>query len=467
MKILFQKELSMLFPFVLTVYQIIQIVLIPFLFVYSFSKQMYAHDTSYVAREVCGDVPASDPSRHVVWIHGYNAGEILSVQALVQKIQAEVPNAACYITSSTPEGVRVAQNQVKPDYVSLLPYDNTLSIAWAFHQIKPSSIILLEHEVWPTLLMYAQFRHIPIYLLNAQMTSATAHNLQSYNFFYKGLFNNFSTIFSQSETDKALFVQEGVDTAKVIPTGNIKALNVVKKKEKEIIGHEVILDAASKNKKSLILLVGSVHRGELDIYLNLFSLLKKEVPNLKIIFAPRHKDWEDELVAKVTATGYPFFLWNDQAPVKTSNVSELIEQIHSSLLVDNDILLVNTFGKLFQLSAVADLYFPGGTFIPIGGHNLVEAAVWANPIIVGPHHENTKDIADELSRHNAIIKVENAEQLLIEARKLLSSDDKRHELGERALNWLSKEATRVEFYLDAIVDMLKENVQQPEFIKSV
>lgn len=426
---------------------------------------MYAHDASYVAREVCGDVPASDPSKHVVWIHGYNAGEILSVQALVQKIQSEIPNAACYITSSTPEGVRVAQSQVKPDYVSLLPYDNALSIAWVFHQIKPSSIILLEHEVWPTLLMYAQFRHIPIYLLNAQMTSATAHNLHSYNFLYKGLFNNFSTIFSQSEMDKDLFVKEGIISSKIIPAGNIKALNVVKKREKEIVRHEASIKTSSQDKKSLILLVGSVHRGELDIYLNLFSLLKKEVPNLKIIFAPRHKDWEDELVAKVTATGFPFFLWNDQAAVKTSNVSELIEQINSSLLVDNDILLVNTFGKLFQLSAVADLYFPGGTFIPIGGHNLVEAAAWANPIIVGPHHENTKDIADELNRHNAIIKVENAEQLLRESRKLLSLDHERHELGQRAFDWLSSEATRVEFYLDAMVDVLRENVEQQVFVK--
>lgn len=447
----------MLFIFFFILYQLFQLTILPLFVPYAFIK---AANTT-IAQEQIGIVPATQKSQHVIWIHGLNAGEILSVQALIEKIKHEVPGSFCYITASTQEGRRVAQQTLHADYVSILPNDNIASMALAFERINPSNIIVLEHDVWPTMVMYAYIKGIPIYLLNAQMTSSTAKNLELYNTAYRNLFNTFSTIFTQSDLDKKQFKEAGISENNLLTLGNIKAFNVIPKKNALLKGHETTLARFMRDKQSTILLVGSVHRGEVDHYLKLFTTLKQNDPTLKLILAPRFKDWHDELVQKVIATQLPFFVWNDES-LKVDHLNDLVNQLGRKILNDNDVVIVNTFGTLFMLSSIADIYFPGGTFVPVGGHNVLEPAAWGNAMIIGPNDENTREIVNQLAANKGIIKVATPNELLEQTKALLNNQPQRNKLGKQALSWITNQAIHVEAGLEKVVLMLQETPGQYE-----
>lgn len=443
----------MLFIFLFVLYQLFQIAFLPFFIPYTFVK---ATDTNS-AQEQMGIVPATQKSQHVIWIHGLNAGEILSVQALIEKVKREIPGSVCYITASTQEGRRVAQQTLKADFASLLPQDNIASMALAFERINPSSIIVLEHDVWPTMVTYARIKNVPIYLLNAQMTSSTAKNLEQFNSVYKDLFNTFTTIFTQSDFDKTLFKEAGILEKNLSNLGNIKAFNVMPKKEALLKEHKAALDQFNKERSSTILLVGSVHRGEVDHYLKLFTKLKKQDPSLKLILAPRFSDWHDELVQKVTTTKLPFFIWNDNS-LKVTHLGDLVTELGKKVLSDNDIVVINTFGKLFMLSAITDIYYPGGTFVPVGGHNVLESAAWGNAMIIGPNDENTREIVNQLVTVNGIIKVTTPYELEEQTKRLLTNRVELKQLGNQALTWISDQAEYVEAGLEKVVMLLQEAV---------
>lgn len=443
----------MIFYLFFILYQLLQITFLPIVVPYTFIKA----ENINIAQEKLGIVPTTEKSEHVIWIHGLNAGEILSVQALIEKIKIDIPGSRCYITSSTQEGKTIAQKILNADYTSMLPQDNLASMALAFERINPSSIIVLEHDVWPTMITYAHMKNIPIYLLNAQMTSCTAKNLQNHTSFYRDLFNTFTTIFTQSEFDKKLFKEAGIFENNIITLGNIKAFNVIPKKSLLLKSSKAHLEQFKKNKTSTILLVGSVHRGEIDYYLKAFSTLKKSDPSLKIIFVPRFNDWNEELINKVKKIQMSYFIWTNNS-LKIDTLEDLITQLGEKVLRDHDIVIVDKFGVLFMLSSLADLYFPGGTFVPVGGHNVLEAAVWANAMIIGPHDENTREIVTQLAQNKGIIQVSTYDELLDQTKELISNRAKCKQLGLQASNWIKHQAIYVKAGLERIVGLLNQHI---------
>jgi len=446
-------------------YELFQLLFLPVFIPYTLVKNLNATEPTSVIAEQTGFIPASNRNKKVIWIHGLSAGEISSLQELTQEIRKNLPGTACYITAGTEEGKKIAQQQLSPDYVSLLPHDDTLSMAIAFDRINPKAIILLEHEVKPTLIMLAKLKSIPVYLLNAQYTSNTIKNLETYNFFYRDLFNNFHTIFVQSDNDKVSFEKTGVISSKMHAIGNIKAYNVLPKKEALmpdigdfIRNHHEQGATGKKSGRPTILLVGSVHKGEVDYYLNLFKMLKPTHPDLKLILAPRYFDWKEELGQKLKNTGYVVTIF-DNAQACPTEPKKLLEFVTTELLPNNDIIAICLLGKLFAMYPLADLFFLGGTFLPaVGGHNLLEPAVWSNPTILGPCYQNTKDIADELKKHNAVIQVQNEQELIEQAKFLLDNTPERIAMGLRASTWLEDEAARVKTNVQLLLSDLKQRI---------
>jgi len=417
-------------------------------------------------QEQTGFVPFSDRLKNVIWIHGKEAGEIVSIQKFIEMIKEEIPGSACYVTAATEEGERIARRQKDVDHAALLPHENILSMAVAFERINPKAIVVLEHEIHPTMLFLAQLKSIPIYLLNAQFTTYTVRYLTDYAFLYRPLFNIFNKVFAQSDGDTELFKIHGILPEKLISFGNIKTYNVLPKKEASFNNIENFLKDYKEHSSHAILLVASVHQGECDIYLNLFTALKKDFPFIKMILAPRRFDWKDELCQKVVGTGYSYFLWDNNNPISGSDSKEILSQITEKTLKEKEILLVCSFGKLFDLSAITDICFPGGTFVSVGGHNLLESAVWANPIVIGPRYENCKQIADQLEKLDAIIKVETQDQLIDQTIALLASNKKRVEMGNNAFAWLEKEAKKVKANLEKFLQDLKKYIGDKKIVYS-
>ncbi|MFH1832419.1 MAG: glycosyltransferase N-terminal domain-containing protein [bacterium] len=425
------------------VYQVVQIITLPIICVYIIMRKIKGKPVFGNFRERIGLVPKTLAGKKSFWIHAVSVGEVLSIQYLVDQIKNQYPGSLCYVTTGTRAGKEMAQKNVRADYISYMPYDFLLCMLFAFRRIRPRAIIIIEAEIWPNFLMLARFKRVPVYLLNARLHERSQQRMRSLKCFFAPLFNIFTHIYTQSCCDALAFERDlGIPTDKISVLGDIKSFNVAIKKTH--IERDLELSKLDLSDKSCtVLLVGSVHPGELDVYLTLFKRLKPEFPDLKLMLAPRHFHWKQELASKVAATKYRFFMWDEKTP-ELSDQRFMLQKLTHSILPMHDIVLVCTLGKLFYMYPLSDIFFLGGTFVPVGGHNLLEPAVWGKPSLIGPFYDKCKIVADQLQQNQALIKVGSKDELYSQVYMLLKHSKKREQMGDSALEWIDRQAQSVQ-----------------------
>ncbi len=416
-------------------YQIVQIISLPIFIVYLVVRKIKKKPAFGNLKERLGFVPkVTNPSKKVIWFHAVSVGEILSIQNLIKQIRTDIPNSTIYVTCGTPTGKMMAQKNLDANYISFLPFDFLLPMLLAFRRIKPTNLIVVEAEIWPNLLLIAQSKKIPAHLINARITQKSEKKNLLFKQLLRPLFNTFQQIYTQSSSDLHRFLKIGVPKGKLVVLGDIKTFNVLEKQKTSTFKH-------SQNEAQTVLLAGSIHPSEDIIYLNLLKKLKPKFPELKLILAPRHFHWQEKLVDNVKNTGFNFQVLSQDLSLNDINL-------------DNDIVLILKLGILFDLYSLSDIFFLGGTFVPVGGHNLLEPAVWSNPSIVGPHHQNCIETANQLEKHGALIKVHNEQTLSSIVENLLSNPNKIKVMGNNARHWLEKEATNVKKGIESLINYL-------------
>jgi 3-deoxy-D-manno-octulosonic-acid transferase len=393
-----------------------------------------------------------------------------------------------------------------------MPYDFLPCMLLAFWRIRPSKIFIIEAEIWPNLLILSSLFKIKKYLINARISNRSYGRYKFLKFIFAPLFNSFEKIYTQSRQDverfKTLNIGQEQSQTKIEVLGDIKAFNVYQKWQlgQKQVTHTNILnetyarmvrythyvrthhrlpaiafgdgwERATKplaisaealrkncvilnlfqdpwiNKQSLFsptLFVGSIHPGELDTYIKLYQELKPTHPNLKMILAPRHFHWTDELEAKIKQAGLTYFTWTDKNKINDTVTNDAVTQT----LESHDILLVCKLGEMFNLYQFANIFYLGGTFVNIGGHNLLEPAVWSKACIIGPYHQNTQAIADQMQSIGGLIKVTDFEQLLQASQKLLSNPQLQEQMGECNFEWLQKQAAQIGAAIQEIIKIV-------------
>ncbi len=406
--------------------------------------------------ERLGWVAATPSDQPVVWLHAVSVGEVLALQNLILHIKLQNPTALCYVTVGTLSGKKVAQTHVPADYISFLPFDFLPCMILAYKRINPQILIIMEGDLWPNLLMVGRLKKIPLFLLNARVSARSEKNMFRASRIFGTLLNSFSLIFSQAQTDNEKFQQLGVHLCKLHVLGNLKAFNVIEKKE--------ALEKKETQPETYvpfqILLAGSIHPGELLHYIELFKALKQQHHNLRMILAPRHFGWQAQLSHALSSSGFSHVVWDEKN--KPNVHQQSMTQVLTEIFSHHDILAVCTLGKLFNLYRHANLFFLGGTFVTIGGHNLLEPAVWGIPMVVGPHHANCKEHADELEAAGALIKVTNLQQLIDQTDALLNNKNRLLIMGEQAEHWLAVQADAVENNLKPLMQSITQAINKFE-----
>jgi len=440
-------------------YQIAQIIALPAIVLYILvrarKKPIFGSRKNFLERLGFVPKPVHTKNSHeqrVIWVHAVSVGETLATEHLVNKIKQEIPNSICYQTTGTIAGRSMITKNIKSDYASFLPFDFLPCMLLAFSRIKPKALIIIEAEQWPNLLMLARIKNIPVYSLSARLSARSFKRFKFFSCIFNPLFNLFTKIFAQTELDAQRYQALGIAPEKITVLGDIKAFNVLEKRrsaelktrphpsipqgERQQDGVRTEPVEILERTTNPTLLVGSVHPGELDVYLELFTNLKQEFKDLKIIIAPRHFHWKQDLVKKINDKNLTYFLWDEQNETTIQTVPEILK--------NHDVLLVCKLGVLFDLYQFANIFYLGGTFVPVGGHNLLEPAVWANPSFVGPYHANCKTHADALEQAHGLIKTNNIHELITHTEKLLRDKQLRITMAQNSYNWLVHEAACVE-----------------------
>jgi 3-deoxy-D-manno-octulosonic-acid transferase len=411
-------------------YQLLQVIFTPVIIIY-FIFRLTKKKPLGLWCERLGFVPRPKPDKPILWIHAVSVGEVLSIEYFIKNYKNEHPNHRCYLTVGTLGGMKMAK-KLDADYISYIPFDALFSTYIAMNRIQPRLLIIVEAEIWPNLIMLTHFKKIPLYLLNGRINKKSAKKRRFLGFLYK----LFTHLFVQSEYDTQAFRSMGISPHTISLLGDIKTYNVVEKKQE-------LLSLQDKFTKKLqypytIVLVGSVHAGEVDIYIDAFLNLKSQLPQLKLILVPRHFNWQQDLINKLKSKAVSFHLWTDATPT--------LEQLHdheehlNNVFNSNDVLVVCKLGILFYLYPFAAVYCLGGTFIPVGGHNLLEPAVWENPCIIGPYFHKCSDVANALYTVGGLVKVTTNVELQSVLSHLATHEKERKQMGAANIQWLNRQA---------------------------
>lgn len=418
--------------FFYAIYQVISVIACAILPLYSLIRRIKKKSGLGPLKQRLGWVPKSSSNSHSIWIHAVSVGEILAVQTFIKQLETS-QQLTCYLTCGTDAGYKLARKLCIASHVSYLPFDLGPAMLLAFLRIRPTALVVVEAEWWPNMIALAKLLGIQMYWINARVKKASASRYAKYKRLFAHILRQPTTIFTQTLEDRELFVQLGAPQENLVIMGEIKALNVLSK-------HEQCLNAPPVNTQLPILLVASIYEKELDHYLMLWGSLRKQIPRLKIIFAPRHFHWENSLVRECSRYSSTVAIWNNET-------KETSAQHAYATLDSHDILVVCKIGELFLLHEIASIVFLGGTFIPIGGHNILEAACWAKPLLSGPFYHNSTHLVNSLLANQGILIAQDYDACKAVTSQLLNNPAMAKTIGSNARQWLEIQAQTPRIHL--------------------
>ena len=360
-----------------------------------------------------------------IWLHAVSVGEVIALRGIVEFLRESFPSLPLIITTITSSGLKVAQaNFSSLAKVMLLPLDLSFLSRRLVKALNPRIFIAVETEIWPNLFYFLQRNNTPIIIINGRISERSFINYQKVRVFLRDYFAMIDFVFAKDEISQRRFAALGVKKNKISVMGNIKFIKPSLNPNK-LTQVRNICDSIRKDNQSLLLLAASTHSPEETMIIKIFSQLKTVFPSLKIIICPRHIERTGEILLAGEKLGW-------QAVRLSQNYSSAA-----------DIVVLDKMGELLYFYPQADIVLMGGSFVPIGGHNIIEPAFFGRPIVFGPHMDNFRDEAGLFTRNRAAWQVSSAQELREVLDKLIKDSSLRLRLGQKAKRIVEEEAKKL------------------------
>lgn len=349
------------------------------------------------------------PQQPVIWLHCVSLGETRAAAPLVQALLAQYPQHRILLTHATPTG-REAGEQLFGDRVDrvYLPYDTPDAVARFLDHFRPAIGLLMETELWFNLIAGCRARGIPLLLVNARLSERSARGYGKVpNLTRQGL-QGLTAIGAQTEQDAARFRQLGAE--RVTVCGNLK-FDVQPPADASSAG----VALRSRFGARPVFLAASTRDGEEVLILD--AVRQLQVPGLLTVIVPRHPQRFDEVAALLQKRGLRF--------ARKSALS-------AALPADIEVLLGDSMGEMFAYYAACDLAFIGGSLLPLGGQNLIEACAMGKPVLIGPHTFNFEQASEQAIAHGAALRVADVLALASAVQQLLGDAEMRGRMAQAA-----------------------------------
>ena len=356
-----------------------------------------------------------------IWLHGASVGEMVAISPLVKEIKNIMPERKVLVSAVTVGGYDMARRIMpEADAVINFPLDLPWIAESMVRRIRPGIFIMVETELWPNFLRAIRNRNIPVMMVNGRISEKSAKNYRYLFGLMRDMLNTISRFCMQSSIDAKYIIQLGADPEKVIVTGNTKFdQTYVEVSPEDLATYKTELGLGDEAYP--VIVAGSTHPSEEEIVLTSFTALRKRYPHARLIIAPRKPEHRlDEIERLNTKFGY-----------ETGYRSKLKEM--EGRRPEFPVLLIDTLGELGRIYAVGDIVFVGGSFVHYGGHNVLEPAAHAKPILVGPSMEDFKDSYSLLSRVGACRMVSNADGLTEAFLEIAGDDALRKNMGDASI----------------------------------
>ncbi len=332
-----------------------------------------------------GFYPGSAPSK-LIWVHAVSVGETRAAQPLIEGLLARWPDHRILLTGMTPTG-RATGREVYGDRViqAYLPYDYPGAVGRFFRHFSPAFGVLMETEIWPNLLHAARRAGVPVVLANARLSVRSARGYGRFRRLVGPAFAALSGVAAQTRGDAERLLALGVETAEV--SGNLK-FDVRPPADKLALGRQWRQAIGSRP----VWLAASTREGEELLILEAWR--RAAVSGALLVLVPRHPQRFDEVAALLRQQGLPAVRRSAGLPA-----------------TDTAVWLGDSMGEMAAYYSLADLAFIGGSLLPLGGQNLIEAAACGCPVLVGPHTFNFLQATEDAIAAGAAQRVGDAGEL--------------------------------------------------------
>ena len=330
----------------------------------------------------------------LIWVHAVSVGELLAVAPLVERMLQEWPDKAVLITNTTPTGSEQTQ-KLFGDRVehTWFPFDSPLVTGAFLRHWSPQLIVMVETEIWPNVMASAREQGIPVALVNARLSARSARGYARLGEFTRETLKGFSLIAAQSKSDDRRFRRIGAEPDAMQVVGSIKFdIDLAARRgQLEVIKSELGGDIQSRP----LWAAASTHPGEEQLVIDAYQALTQRGIATRLLLAPRHPNRTADIIKLLEKAGLSYQRRSEQVAVN----------------IDTDVLIIDTLGELSAFLGLADAAFIGGSLVPRGGHNPIEAAAWGCAVITGPHVINFATIVRDMERGGAIRVVVDQQEL--------------------------------------------------------
>ena len=363
--------------------------------IWLYLRYCYRHFPEYInaMSQLRGRIKFQSDGRDVLWFHAASVGEVVQAAMLVQATLTDgkrlVDQFQIILTTNTPTGAiqckKLLGNSVKHLFA---PLDYPYFVNRFIRKIKPKKIILIERELWPNWLRVCGQNKIKIILANARLTDKTLAQYRKWRWLRNSILRNVDMILPQSQTDKLNFSRLGFEQHRLCECGNVKyAMQLSTNNQLKI---QKLQNGLSYS-HSHYWVAGSVHPHEVELCLQSYLQLQKQYDDICLVLAPRHPDKFQHAIEK-----------SKQLGLKTQLFS-----VSPIIAADADVMIIDEMGELLPYYAIADICLVGGTFEEsIGGHNILEPAYFAKPIIIGPYGKNIQSLIDVFLKEQALCQIQ-------------------------------------------------------------
>jgi 3-deoxy-D-manno-octulosonic-acid transferase len=360
--------------------------------------------------ERLGRVAAWTGTARPIWLHAVSVGEVMAGIPLAMQLASRRPDLPLLVSTVTDTGRAVAEQRLRAGRYVFFPLDFTWAVRPALDRLRPRAVLLTETEIWPNFIRACGVRGVPVVLINGRISPRSFPRYRRVRLLFAKVLRGIDLFCMQTSQDAARILELGAPKERVHVVGNLKfdLAGASLGDEGPVVRAMLGLPDARP-----VLVAGSTHRGEEEAMLRAFQAARRSAPDLVLLLAPRHPERLAEVEGLLAQERIPW--------VRRSRLPG--EELQPVILLD-------TMGELARVYAAGTIVYIGGSLVPIGGHNVLEAAAHARPVLFGPHMGNFAEMARLFLEEGAGLQVRDANELGEQIIRLLADPGTASRMGQ-------------------------------------
>jgi len=385
--------------------------------------------------------------RPLVWIHAVSLGEVVAVTPLVKELHRRHPDHRFAVSTVTETGREAVEQRLRGVAEHCYaPLDFPWVVSGMIDHLRPVLYLFVETELWPNLLRRLHRSGVPTVLVNGRLSSRSFARQQwePVRSFYRSMIQTLTLCLMQSDRDAERIIALGADARAVKRIGNIK----FDQPTPESTDSRSARSSLGLHDGEQLIVAGSTHPGEEEALVDAYRSVSERHPSTLLLLAPRHIERAEQVETMVRARGL------------SVRRRTAMTAVGSEAWSGPRVILLDSRGELAGLYREAVVAFVGGTLVPVGGHNLLEPALWGKPVLFGPYTDHCAEIAGLLLQAGGGLRVTGRE-LATQIERLLDRPDEGARIGSAARSVVEENRGALQATVDTVDELLQKISGRP------